>query len=181
MLTVILGLGNTSLRDDGVGIYTARLLERRIDDLADVKEAELAGFDLLEALDGYERAIIIDSIQLEGEMPGTVFKLKPQDLKITPRLASFHDIDIVTALSLGERLGLEMPGDVDIYAVQAEDVLTLEEGCLPSVEKAIPGLVDEIAGEVSGTPYTKISKRLDETSAGNTSPSFFVNSTSKFT
>lgn len=164
MLTVILGLGNTSLRDDGVGIYTARLLDRRMDNLADVKEAELAGFELLEALDGYERAIIIDSIQLEGVTPGTVFKLRPQDLKITPRLASFHDIDLVTALALGKRLGLDMPTDVEIYAVQAEDVLTLEEGCMPSVNKAIPGLVEEIAGEVSGTPYTRVSKRLDERS-----------------
>ncbi len=164
MKTIVLGLGNTILSDDGVGVYAARSLREELDDRTDVREAELAGFDLVEMLSGYERAVIIDAIELDGEVPGTVFRLVPDDLRITPRLASFHDIDIVTALALGERLGLEMPSSVVIYAVQVEDALTLGERCLPAVEAVIPGLVKEIAEELRGGEVERVSRSLAERS-----------------
>ncbi|MCK4237085.1 MAG: hydrogenase maturation protease [Candidatus Krumholzibacteria bacterium] len=162
MKTLVLGLGNTVLRDDGVGVYAARILKGRVSGSADVVEAELAGFNLLEMMNGYDRVFVIDSIQLEGEDPGTVFRIRPDDLRITPRLASFHDIDIVTALELGRRLDLKMPDEVVIYAVQVEDMVTLEEGCLPSVERVIPALVAEIESEVKGQTPRRVSKRLSE-------------------
>jgi hydrogenase maturation protease len=162
MKTIVLGLGNTILSDDGVGIYAARALKDDLADCADVVEAELAGFDLVELLAGYERAVIIDAIELDGETPGTVFRLAPDDLRITPRLASFHDIDIVTALALGERLELEMPSEVVIYAVQVEDALTIGEGCLPAVESVIPALTSEIAAQLRGGAVKRISKSLAE-------------------
>lgn len=162
MKTIVLGLGNTILSDDGVGVYAARALKDELTGCADIVEAELAGFDLVELLAGYERAIIIDAIELDGETPGSVFRLAPDDLKITPRLASFHDIDIVTALALGERLGLKMPSEVMIYAVQVEDALTIGERCLPAVEAVIPALTSEIVAELRGGNAQKVSKSLAE-------------------
>ncbi len=162
MKTIVLGLGNTILGDDGVGIYTARVLRGDLEEHADILEAELAGLDLVEMLEGYERAFIVDAIELEGETPGSVFRLAPDDLRITPRLASFHDIDIVTAIELGKRLGLEMPSEVVIYAVQVEDALTLQEGCTPGVEAVIPDLAAEISSEVRGESPRRISRSLSE-------------------
>lgn len=162
MKTVVLGLGNTVLRDDGVGIYTARALRDELGGEADVIEAELAGMDLIEMMRGYDRAIIIDAIQLDDEEPGTVFRLRPDDMRITPRLASFHDIDIVTALALGNHLGFHMPADVVIYAVQVKDARTLEEGCTPPVESIITRLVQEIACSIRGEELDRISKELSE-------------------
>ena len=162
MKTIVLGLGNTILSDDGVGVYVARALREELAGAADVVEAELAGLDLLEMLAGYERAVIIDAIELDGEDPGSVFRLAPDDLKITPRLASFHDIDIVTALALGERLGIEMPFEVVIYAVQVEDALTIGERCLPAVAAVMPSLVSEIAADLRGDEVVRISRSLAE-------------------
>ncbi len=161
MDTVVIGLGNTVLSDDGVGVFVARRLRGTVDGAVDIIEAELAGLDLMEMMKGYNRAVIIDSIKLDGEEPGTVFKLAFDDLKITPRLASCHDIDIGTAIALGKRLGFHMPEEVVIYAVQAEDTLTLHEGCLEKVESAIPGLVKEITGMLGGGPHDKVSIPLD--------------------
>jgi hydrogenase maturation protease len=162
MKTLVLGLGNTILRDDGVGVYVARALGERLAGLADVAEAELAGFELIERLKGYDRAIIIDAILLDGEAPGTVFCMRPDDIRITARLASFHDIDLVTALELGKRLRFPMPDDVVIYAVQAEDTLTLGEGCTEEVTRTIGPLAEEIAALVAGTPHETIARPLTE-------------------
>ena len=166
--TILVGLGNTVLRDDGVGIYTVRAVREKLGGTGvDIVEAELAGLELMEKLKGYDRAIIVDAIQLDGEEPGTVFRIRPDDIRITPRIASFHDIDLVTALELGKRLGFHMPTEVVIFAVQAEDVLTLEEGCLPAVAGIIPELADEIAGEITGKPHATISRALPMRGSGN--------------
>lgn len=162
MKTLILGLGNTILRDDGIGVYAVRALADRVDCGADCREAASAGLDLVEMLRGYDRALIIDAIQLEGEEPGTVFRLEPDDLRITARLASVHDIDLVTALALGRRLGFQMPSDVIVYAVQVADAFTLGEECTAAVAEALPGLVEEIVGEVSGRSGKRISRGLRE-------------------
>lgn len=166
MKTLVLGLGNTILRDDGVGIYVARALRGRLDGIAEVGEAELAGFDLIERLKGYERAIIVDAIQLDDEEPGTVFRMRPDDIRITARLASFHDIDLVTALELGKRLRFEMPSDVLIYAVQVEDARTLGEGCTEAVARVIDPLAEEVAAAVRGPGGGGISIPLSERRKG---------------
>jgi len=160
--TLVLGLGNTILCDDGIGIYVARSLAGRIGAAADVKEAELAGFDLIEMLKGYERAYIVDAIELDGEEPGTVFRMRPDDIRSTPRLASFHDIDLLTALELGRRLELPMPRQVVIFGVQVADALTLGESCTAAVERVIGPLCDEIAGEIEQAPHRNISIGLSE-------------------
>jgi hydrogenase maturation protease len=155
--TTVIGLGNTILCDDGVGIYVARALEQRLAGTADVKTAELAGLDLIEMLRDHDRAYIVDAINLDGEEPGAVFRMKPDDIRITPRLASFHDIDLVTALELGKRLEFSMPGSVVIYGVQVKDALTLRETCTEAVERVIGAVVEEIAGEIEGTPHRTVS------------------------
>lgn len=166
--TILVGLGNTVLRDDGVGIYTVRAVRGKLGGTdVDVIEAELAGLDIMEKLRGYDRAIIVDAIQLDGEEPGAVFRIRPDDIRLPPRIASFHDIDLVTALELGRRLGFHMPSEVVIFAVQAEDVLTLEEGCVPAVAGVIPELADEIAGEITGRPHRAISRKMPARRSGN--------------
>ena len=167
MKTLIVGLGNTILSDDGAGVFVARMLKNILIGSADIIEAETAGLDLMEMLRGYDRAILVDAIKLDGELPGTVFRLRPDDLRITPRLSSCHDIDIVTALELGRRLGFAMPDDVIIYAVQAEDMLTLSEGCLEAVSRVLPQLAEEIASYVKGEEMERVSIDLAGRRAGN--------------
>lgn len=75
--TLVLGLGNPILSDDGVGLRVAAGLEGRLGEGVTVIEASLAGLDLLELLSGYDRAIIIDAIQTEGGQPGRIYRLDP--------------------------------------------------------------------------------------------------------
>jgi hydrogenase maturation protease len=163
MKTVIIGLGNTVLSDDGAGVYVARMLSGRFEpDEITVIETESAGMNLMEMLDGFDRAYLVDAILLNGEEAGTVFRLSADDLRITPRLSSCHDIDIVTALELGRRLGLHMPGEVTIFAVQGHDMKTLHEGCTPGVVRSLPPLADEIEALARGKGAKHISIALTD-------------------
>lgn len=148
MKTLVLGLGNPILTDDGVGIRVAQALADKLDPQeAAVTETSMAGLHLLDLLVDFDRVVIIDAIQTKKGKPGQIHRLEPEALNITRHAATTHDIDFGTALELGRRLGLAMPQEIIIFGVEAEDVTTFNEVCTPEVERAIP-LCAEIVREV---------------------------------
>ena len=153
MSTRIIGLGNSILTDDGVGIYAAREVGRRLAeaspaDHVDLVESEAAGFALMELMAGWNQVILIDSIQFDGLKPGTVVRIEPEDLHTSLRLRSVHDINLPTALELGRRLGLEMPARLTVFGIQAEDPLTLGESLTDAAERGLNEAVDLVLNEI---------------------------------
>lgn len=149
MKTLILGIGNPILSDDGVGCKVAQRLEERLRRRSDitVKETSLSGLSLLEEMAGYERLIIIDAIQTKGGKPGAIYKLSPSDFKIG-HMAIIHDMGLFSALELGRKLGMDMPREVVIFAIEAKDMTTFSEECTPEVKKAIPKAVERMVKEM---------------------------------
>ncbi|MCP4675538.1 MAG: hydrogenase maturation protease [Deltaproteobacteria bacterium] len=137
--TIILGVGNTVLTDDGVGVYAARRAKEMLGENTkiDVKEAEIAGFDLLDLLDGYERAVIIDALKRPGHAPGKISQHRMDDFSATSHLISGHQIDLPTAIELGRELDRSPPGEIHIVCVQVADDFTFAERCTPEVEQSI--------------------------------------------
>jgi hydrogenase maturation protease len=147
--TLILGLGNPILSDDGVGPAVARELESRLDlQEATVIEASLGGLNLLDLIVGYDRVIIIDAIKTKDGRAGQIYRLDPDALTTTRYTASPHDVNLVTALALGKKLGLAMPSKIDIFAVEVTETELFSEECTPPVAAAIPECVKMILGEL---------------------------------
>ena len=144
--TVIVGLGNPILTDDSDGINIARKLKGFFgnESSVDVLEVYAGGIRLIDVLEGYERAVIIDAIVTGKEMPGTIFRLSLSDLPSTRNTLSVHDMDLPTALELGKTLGLCLPHDITIWAIEAGDVETFSENLTEDVEKAVPFVVENI-------------------------------------
>jgi len=136
---LILGLGNPILADDGVGIRVARQLQERLADRpgVTVDEASLGGLRLLEVIGGYDRLILVDAIQTTDGQPGQVYRLDTSAFCATLHSGCTHDVDFFTALELGRRMGMHIPEQIEIIAIEAEDVLTFGEACTPAVEAAI--------------------------------------------
>ncbi len=146
---LILGLGNIIVSDDGVGIYVGRQVKDLLaDPSVDFIEAALAGLQLLDYICGYEHLVIIDAIQTEGGMPGSLYYLTEESLRSTVRLASIHDVNLATALELGRQMGMSVPEMLDIYAIEAADLKTFSESCTPKVAEAIPALAEQIAADI---------------------------------
>jgi len=145
--TLILGLGNPILTDDGVGIHIVRALPRQALWPGVVcAEASIGGLRLMEAFSGYQRIILADAIRLPEGHPGDVYQLHPQDLRTSLHSGSSHDLSLPGTLRLGRELGMDLPDDsaIKIIAIQAEDVQTLGEKLTPSVEAAIPRAVEAV-------------------------------------
>jgi len=144
MKTLILGVGNPILTDDSVGICVANEIEKFSLPNVEVIETSLAGISLLDYVVEYERLIIIDSIKTEKEIPGTLYKLKLEDIGTSSATSYSHGMNIRTAIELGRKLGYKIPEIIEIYAIEIEDNTTFGEECTPAVKRKIPGIVDEI-------------------------------------
>jgi hydrogenase maturation protease len=152
MKTVVLGLGNPLLTDDGVGIQVARQVaacSQSCDGLA-VAEASLGGLRLLDIIAGCDRAVIVDAIQTQGGVPGDIYRLDARDLRRSFHSGSTHDLSLAGAMALGRALGTSLPTDeaTVIIAVEVADVLTFGEECTPAVAAAIPRAVEAVLSEL---------------------------------
>jgi len=148
--TLILGLGNSLLCDDGVGIYVAAELKNRVNrpDIT-VIETGVAGLSLLDLLVGYDKAIIIDAIQTVGGKAGQIYRLDPKAFDTALHTASAHGIDFTTALEFGKKLSLPLPQQIIIFAIEASDVHTFKEECTPEVKQAVPVCIEMVLRELN--------------------------------
>ena len=149
--TLILGLGNPILTDDGIGIHVVRALAARpLPPNVTCAEASLGGLRLLSLIEGYERLILVDAIQSLQGKPGEIYRLHPQNLRSSLHAGSAHDLTLPAALSLGRKLGMVLPADeaITIIAIQAEDVRTLGEEPTPAVAAALPRAVAAVLAEL---------------------------------
>ncbi len=147
MKTVILGLGNTILTDDGVGIYVVREIQKLITDHQSpitIKEASLGGFNFIDLLAGFDRAVIIDAIHTKDGVPGEFYELDPAALNPSARLSSLHQIDFATACELARNMGVAFPVEFAIFVMEVADEFSFGEKCTPKVEAAVPKMSEAI-------------------------------------
>ncbi len=141
MKTLVLGLGNPILTDDGVGIHVVRKAATACQQ-PDVSFAEAAvgGLRLLELIAGYDRLILVDAIQTPDGRPGQIYRLAIGDLRAPRHAGSTHDLSFREAIAWGRQMGLALPADeaISIIAIEAEDVLSFGETLTPAVASAVP-------------------------------------------
>ena len=140
MRTLILGMGNPIISDDSVGIRVAERLEERLRGREDVTviSTSTSGLTLVDLISGYDRVVVVDSIQTQGGKPGTIYRLSPDSFDQAQHAATLHGVGLLGALALGKSLELDMPGEVVLFAIEAQDIVTFGEQCTPEVEAAIP-------------------------------------------
>lgn len=143
MNTLILGIGNPILTDDGVGIKIAQKVKEENPELEVIETSE-AGITLLDFIVGYDKLVIIDSIKTKEGKPGDLYKLELEDLKPSKDSLLSHSIGIATAFELGQKLGYRMPKHASIYAVNVKDNTTFGENCTQKIRKRIPLIAEQI-------------------------------------
>lgn len=137
--TLVIGLGNPYVSDDAVGIVVARRLAAELPARPglDFTEAQVGGLRLMDVMQGYDRAVIVDAM-LTGAAPGTLRDFTLDDLLATKNTVSSHDGDLKSALEAGRLAGLALPREVRIVGVEAVDVVTFAERLSPAVARAVP-------------------------------------------
>jgi len=136
---LVLCLGNEVLSDDSFGPKIAEILNKHYDlgEKVEVIFAPLAGFNLLDLLKDRQSVLIVDTIVTGRAKPGTTHFFSMGQLTPSSNLTCSHQISLPTAIKLGAELGISMPEDIDVLAIEAHDIETLSENLTAPVKGAI--------------------------------------------
>ena len=135
--TLIMGIGNLVLQDEGFGVHAIRRLAEnpeQIPEGVDLLDGGTAGLHLMGNLQNYERLIVIDAA-LDGNPTGTVRRLRPNYGDFPP-LVTAHEIGLKDVLE-----ALEITGfcpDTELIVVSVEKYTSLGTELSPAVEAALP-------------------------------------------
>jgi len=152
MKTLVLGIGNSILGDDGVGMRAAQELAGKIkDETIDVRDVSIDGLNLLELILGYDKLVVIDAVLTEREKVGEVYRFRPENVYDPSRSAiSPHHFNLATTIEIGKRLfPEEMPEEVIAFAVGTEEATTVTEEMTDKVKEAIPVVVNLVLEELN--------------------------------
>ena len=163
--SIIIGMGNPLLMDDGVGIQVVRELYSALGERDDVEFCELGtgGIRLMEAMADFDRAWIVDAMVTGSAPPGTIRPFALSEFVTTKNTYSTHDTDLATALEMGRMAGIKLPEEVRIWGVEAKETDLFGEVLTEPVAAAVPAVVETILGEL-GLFYGINSARLFKSS-----------------
>ena len=143
----LLGLGNEILADDAFGILAAREVARRFQGQIDVVQSSSAGYDLMDHLLGARRLLVVDTIVTGRARPGAISVFTADRVQPAAPGGSPHFLGLFEVLAVGKRLGLPVPEEMVVIAVEASDCTTVGGGMHPDVQSAIPEVV-ELVGRI---------------------------------
>ena len=145
MKTLILGMGNELLGDEGVGVHAVRALrDESLPAGVEAREVGSAILDVLPALESSQRLIIIDAMQGQGAA-GSVYRTPLKDGSDSALIAPLHGFDIYRMLTtLSVRRDLER---IVIFGIEPE-VIKWSPTLSPVVQDAIPHLLSALRGEL---------------------------------
>ena len=143
--TLVIGIGNEILTDDGIGPTIVKRLKSDIS-LKEInfETAYVGGLELLEYIQGYFSVIFIDAIKTRDGIPGTVYQLSPENFNTTFHLSSIHDVSFLTSIALGKKLGLDMPQFINIIAVEIVEDKVFDENFSPQIQEKYERIYKEV-------------------------------------
>ena len=142
MRTVVLGVGNPLMGDDGLGIAAVEALRR---DYSFAEGVELVdggtwGMNLLPVIETAERLLILDAINA-GLEPGVLVRLSRDELpRLLAHKMSPHQIDLKEVLALAELRG-NLPAEALALGLQPA-VIEMDDRLSPGLAAGLPHLVE---------------------------------------
>jgi hydrogenase maturation protease len=153
MKTIVIGLGNPILGDDGVGWKVAEEVRQQLpsESSVDVSFLSLGGISLMEHLIGYQRAILIDAVTSDQELGSVIVSdLKEISDYSAFHIASAHDTSLQKALKLGKSIGATLPTEVKVVGIATNHIYDFSESLSPAVAGAVSKATKIVINMLSG-------------------------------
>jgi len=103
--TLILGLGNILLQDEGIGVHALnKMTEMKWPEHVDLLDGGTGGFVLLSLFQDYNTIVIIDAA-LSDDPPGTINVIEPKFARDFPKSLSTHELGLKDMIESAILLG----------------------------------------------------------------------------
>ncbi|HNS19097.1 MAG TPA: hydrogenase maturation protease [Sedimentisphaerales bacterium] len=147
--TVVLGLGNPLMADEGIGVCLVERLAESLLDYPDVDflDAGTGGLAVLHHMAGRRKAILVDCAYMEQE-PGAIRRFSPDDVRSKKVLAhqSLHDADLLRIIGMARELG-QAPEEIVIFGIQPE-LIEFRQGLSVTLANGIDRCLAAIRAEL---------------------------------
>jgi hydrogenase maturation protease len=145
--TLIMGLGNVLLQDEGIGVHVLRELEKQNwPDQVDLLDGGTGGFVLLSLFQEYKHLIIIDAT-LNNEPEGSIKVIRPKFAKDFPKSLSTHELGLKDMIESAILLG-KVP-DIFLIAISINPEQDMNIELTPAIKACIPAVVKTVQEIIS--------------------------------
>ena len=146
MKTLVLGMGNLLLCDEGVGVHVARALaQRELPPDVSVVEAGTAFLDVLPEIEKADRILLVDAME-GGAAPGSVYRVPFDQCRHPDMLASLHGFDMSRVLFMA---GNDRAPEVTVFGIEPARIEWGTE-LSPAVQRVLPAVQEAILNELTG-------------------------------
>ncbi len=147
--TLVLGLGNILLADEGIGVRVIERLQEQYEfpPYVQVMDGGTLGLDLLPYVEQVDRLLVVDALNAGAE-PGTIVRLEGEEIPafFAPKISS-HQMGLVDLLAAARLAGCQ-PRDLVLWGIQPQ---TLGVGLelSPVVNDQVEKLIGHVLAELS--------------------------------
>lgn len=145
--TLVLGVGNVLMGDEGIGVRVVdRLAEKDLDPDTEIVDGGTGGLHLLEYFLGHDRILLVDAVN-DGRPPGSVSVSKPVYGRDYPPTLVAHDIglkDVLDAVILMDRKPEVWLVTISVAAADTPSLL-LSPAVEAAIEPAVAGILEVLA------------------------------------
>ena len=139
---LVLGVGNTIMMDEGIGVHAIYELLKEKDKfdeaLVDFIDGGTFTQDIFYLFEEYEKLLVLDVVRA-GHPPGTIYSLDEDDLvQNEKQVLSLHDVDLLDSLNMAEMRGHRPT--LKIVGIEPEKINWGTE-LTPTLAKAFPDFV----------------------------------------
>ena len=150
--TLVLGLGNVIMGDEGVGVHVVRALEKlALPPHVECLDGGTGGFILLEPMQDAERIIMIDAAA-DGNPIGTVTRTVPRFAREYPPTLTAHDIGIKDLLDLFYML--DGGREVTLYAITIDPQQPITLDLSAEARNAATVAIEQIMADLESMPQS---------------------------
>jgi hydrogenase maturation protease len=158
--TLILGVGNLLMSDEGVGVHVIQRLrtDYHLPEQVQILDGGTLGMDLLYYLEGVENLLLIDAVQARKE-PGALVRLEGDEvpaflsIKVSP-----HQLGIPDMLAAA-KLKDVFPQRIVLWGVQPE-LMEIGLDLSPKVESQVGTIIQNILYQLQAWGHTLIPKQV---------------------
>ena len=150
MKTIVLGVGNKILGDDGVGVHVANELKKHINNPnITIDEAITGGMNLLDLILGYDKAIIIDAVKTENGDNGEVMRVPINDFT-TMHSCNPHDVSLIEAIKMAKKMGENrIPQEIIVIGILMKEMpCEFGEKLSKKIAEAVPKAIEMTLKEI---------------------------------
>jgi hydrogenase maturation protease len=152
MKTIVLGVGNPILQDDGVGIHVINELRKHLNESRVTLDiAYTGGLNLLDMIRGFDKVILVDAVKQEGSRTGEVKRFSLTEAH-TVHSCNPHDVSLSEALLLAKQLGEKhLPQEIIVIGIVVKNTVDFGEHLSREVASAVPTAMNLVLNELKNT------------------------------